>query len=307
MAQPSADSWPALPFDAWKDTCATFHLWTQVVGKIRLAQAPPINHWWQVVLYSAPYGLTTSAIPYGDRASFQIDFDLLHDVLRIETSQATGREIPLEPMSVAAFYRVVKAAMKNLGLDVPILPRPVEIPDAIPFEKDETHAAYDGEALRRFSRVLEQSTRVMTEFRARFLGKSSPPHLFWGALDLAVTRFSGRTAPDHAPVPFTPLHVVREAYSHECSSAGFWPGSEAAPQAFFYAYAYPEPGGFRQHPVRPKEAFYSAEMAEYLLPYEVVRTSRDPDATLMEFLQSTYEAAAIHGKWDRAALERPGS
>ncbi|HEY7368591.1 MAG TPA: DUF5996 family protein [Thermoanaerobaculia bacterium] len=301
----STTAWPALPFADWKDTCETFHLWTQIVGKIRLAQAPPINHWWQVVLYSAPHGLTTSSIPYGARGTFQIDFDLLHDALRIETSQGSRREIPLRPMSVAAFYHEVMAALKALGLDVTILPRPVEIADGIPFERDETHGAYDGEALRRFSRVLEQSTRVMTEFRARYLGKSSPPHLFWGALDLAVTRFSGRPAPDHAPVPFTPLHVVREAYSHECSSAGFWPGSAASPTPVFYAYAYPEPPAFREHPIAPDQAFYSPEMSEFFLPYDAVRTSRDPDAMLMDFLQSTYEAAAIRGKWDRAALERP--
>lgn len=301
----TAAAWPPLPYQGWKDTCATFHLWTQIVGKIRLALAPRINHWWQVTLYCDPRGLTTTAIPYGSETSLQIDFDLLSDRLRILTSRGETREVALRPMSVATFYRETMTALKSAGVPVAIRPEPVEIADAIPFEKDETHAAYDGEAVRRFARVLEQSTRVMTEFRARFLGKTSPAHLFWGGLDLAVTRFSGRTAPAHAPVPFTPLHVVREAYSHECHSVGFWPGGVASPTPVYYAYAYPEPPGFREHPVRPKEAFYSPEMSEFFLPYDAVRTSRDPDTTLMDFLQSTYEAAAICGKWDRAALERP--
>jgi hypothetical protein len=276
-------------------------MWTQIAGKIRLALSPPINHWWQVPLYVTSSGLTTSPIPFRDR-TFQMDFDFLRHVLRIGTSGGELRELPLAPRAVADFYRETMEALSALGISVKIWTTPVEVADGIPFQRDRKHAAYDPEAAQRFWRVLVQADRVCQEFRSRFLGKCSPVHFFWGSFDLAVTRFSGRTAPPHPGVPGVADRITREAYSHECSSAGFWPGGAAAPEAIFYAYAYPAPGGFSRAPVRPGR--YSEELGEFVLSYESVRAAEDPDAALLEFLQTSYAAAADLGRWDRGALER---
>lgn len=304
---PTADkgggaAWPELPLTAWQDTYTTLHMWTQVVGKVRLKLAPLINHWWQVTLYVTPRGLTTSAIPYGTRA-FAIDFDFLDDVLRIATSDGGVGTLPLRPQPVAEFYGETMAALESLGLAVKIWPVPSEVPDPIRFDQDRTHAAYDPEAARSFWRVLVQAERVLTDFRAGFLGKVSPVHFFWGGFDLAVTRFSGRRAPHHGPVPNIPDFVVQEAYSHEVSSLGFWLGAGVS-EPVFYAYAYPEPEGFKEVKVAPDAAFYSPDFGEFLLPYEAVRTAASPDEALLAFAQSTYEAAADCARWDRAALER---
>lgn len=296
-------AWPSLPLEAWKDTYATLHMWMQVVGKIRLAQTPLINHWWQVPFYVTARGLTTSAIPYGRRV-FQIDFDFLEHRLLIQTSDGPGRSLGLAPRPVADFYREVMAALDALGLPVTIWTTPVEVANPVPFEQDRAHASYDAEYATRFWRILVQTERVLTKFRARFLGKVSPIHFFWGSFDMAVTRFSGRKAPDHPGAPNVADFITREAYSHEVSSAGFWPGGGPLPEPIFYAYAYPPPEGFKDFAVRPPAAYYSGEMQEFVLPYEAVRQADDPDAVLLEFLQSTYEAAAELGSWDRAALER---
>jgi hypothetical protein len=295
--------WPNLPFIEWQETCETLHMWTQIVGKVRLAQSPMINHWWQTPLYITSRGLTTSPMPYGERA-FQIDFDFIDHELRIQTSDGAAHSFPLRPQSVAEFYREFIAALRSLDIKISIMTKPVEVENPIPFEEDHKHAAYDGEQAHRFWLALSQADRVMRQFRSRFIGKCSPVHFFWGGFDLAVTRFSGRLAPEHPSVPNTPDFVVREAYSHEVSSAGFWPGSAAAPEPVFYSYAYPEPIGFGGWRAQPEEAFYSPEMKEFILPYEVVRLAKESDRTLERFLQSTYEAAADLGKWDRAALER---
>lgn len=296
--------WPSLPLEPWRDTYETLHLWCQVVGKIRLAQTPWVNHSWHVPLYVTASGLTTSLIAYGDRA-FQIDFDFLDHRLRIATSDGERRSFALRPMSVAAFYRALMQALGELGIEAHIRPMPVEIPDPVlPFPQNDKQAAYDAEAVERFWRVLLQIHRVLGEFRSRFLGKASPVHLFWGAFDLAVTRFSGRTAPTHpGGVPHCADWVMEEAYSHEVSSAGFWPGAGLG-EAAFYAYAYPEPKGFREYPVRPEAAYYHEALGEFILPYEAVRTAAEPDTVLLDFLQTTYEAAAELAGWDRAALER---
>lgn len=297
------DVWPDLPYDAWKESCATLHLWTQIVGKIRLAQTPWLNHSWHVPLYVTARGLTTSPIPHGDRA-FEIAFDFVDHVLAIATSDGAGRQVALKPQTVADFHAAVMAALDELGLAVRIDQRPNEIPDAIPFGRDRTHASYDAEYAHRFWRALLQADRVLKQFRTGFLGKCSPVHFFWGSFDLAVTRFSGRRAPPHpGGVPNLPDSVVREAYSHEVSSAGFWPGGGGVDYAAFYAYAYPEPQGFRSAAVRPKAAFFSEALGEFLLPYDAVRTAPDPDAALLAFLESTYAAAAEAGHWDRTALE----
>jgi hypothetical protein len=297
-------TWPELPLDAWKDTYATLHLWLQIVGKIRLQQMPWLNHSWHVTLYPTASGLTTSAMPYGPR-TFQIDFDFLTHQLIVQTSDGGRRTVPLEPQSVATFYRRVMEALASLDVAVAIHRRPSEIPDGLLFQQDEVHASYDPEYAARFWQILLQTTRVFTRFRAKFIGKCSPVHFFWGAPDLAVTRFSGRTAPQHpGGVPQLPDRVTREAYSHEVTSAGFWPGGGPVPYAAFYAYAYPEPPGYADARVEPRDAFYSPDMHEFLLPYDVVRQSSSPDDTLLAFLQSTYEAGANLGKWDRAALER---
>ena len=299
----TAETWPSLPLEAWSDTCATLHLWTQIVGKIRLAHTPRTNHSWHVTLYVTPTGLTTGSIPYSARA-FQIDFDFVAHEIKIHCDDGRAAGFPLQPQSVAAFYRRVKEAMKRLDLEVKIYPKPNEITNAVPFDQDEAHATYDAEYANRFWRVLLQSDRIFKKFRARFVGKCSPVHLFWGAFDLAVTRFSGRGAPLHpGGAPNMPVRVMQEAYSHEVSSCGFWPGSEQFPHPVFYSYCYPTPPEFSQQTAKPNEAFYSNEMGEFMLLYEAVQRSDDPEDTLMQFLQSTYAAAANTGHWDRKALE----
>lgn len=301
---PRPNDWPSLPLDAWQDTYATLHLWTQIVGKIRLARTPWINHSWHVTLYVTARGLTTSPIPYGAR-TFQIDFDFVDHRLLIQTGDRPIAALDLKPRSVADFHRDLMAKMKALGLEVRINGKPSEIPDAIPFEEDQTHAAYDPEYANRFWHVLAQSDRVFKEFRARFIGKCSPVHYFWGACDLAVTRFSGRPAPKHpGGIPNLPDWITREAYSHEVSSCGFWPGGGPLPYPLFYSYAYPEPAGFASATVRPASASYSPDLREFVFPYDEVRKAKDPDAALLEFLQSTYDAAADLGRWDRQALDR---
>jgi len=303
----SSAAWPALPLTAWQDTYATFHRWTQIVGKVRLALAPMVNHWWQTTLYVTARGLTTLPVPYGTR-TLQVDFDLLEHRLLLQTSDGATRSLPLEPRSVAGFYHDFMAALGTLGVDVKIWTMPQEVEDPIPFERDDRHASYDPQYAQRFWRALVQAHRVMQEFRSGFLGKCSPVHFFWGSFDLAVTRFSGRRAPEHpGGVPHLADWVVREAYSHEVSSCGFWPGSGSVQEAAFFAYAYPEPQGFSEYPVQPVAAFYSPELREFILPYETVRQAENPDAALLAFLQTTYEAAADLGCWDRASLERaPG-
>jgi len=300
----TTELWPALPLEDWKDTYATLHMWTQIVGKIRLAQTPWVNHSWHTTLYVTSRGMTTSPIPYGTR-TFQIDFDFLDHRLMIQTSDGAVRMIALRPISVADFYGEVMTALRELDLEVSIHTKPNEVVEPIPFEQDHTHASYDATYANRFWRVLVQSDRVLKEFRSRFIGKCSPVHFFWGSFDLAVTRFSGRPAPEHpGGVPNLPDSVTREAYSHEVSSCGFWPGGGAIMEPAFYAYAYPEPQGFKDYAVQPKDAFYISDMGEFILPYNAVRRADNPDEALLEFLQSTYEAAANRGKWDRAALER---
>ena len=300
------DQWPSLPLEAWSDTSATLHLWTQIVGKIRVAQCPWVNHSWHVTLHVTAKGLTTLPIPYGDR-TFQIDFDFVHHLLTVQSSDGRIGHFKLEPQSVATFYSRLMDQMAKVDLHVRIHRKPNEVADAIPFDRDESHAAYDREYANRYWRALVQADRVLTEFRARFAGKCSPVHYFWGAPDLAVTRFSGRRAPEHpGGIPNLPDMVTREAYSHEVSSCGFWAGGGPVPYAAFYSYAYPEPAGFSAAPVKPDAAFYSADLREFILPYDRVRQAADPDTTLLEFLQTTYEAAANLAKWDRAALEREG-
>jgi hypothetical protein len=295
------DVWPALPQAAWSETCATLQLWMQIVGKIRLALTPPINHTWNVALYPTVRGLTTSPMPHGNRM-LQIDFDFIEHVLLLRTSVGGSVAIALKPMTVAAFYGQVMAALEELQTPVRIWRMPVEIADPIPFDADQTHQSYDPEYAQRFWRVLLQAARVFTVFRARFIGKVSPIHLFWGALDLACTRFSGRPAPEHPSMAGLPDRVTRDAYSHEVSSCGFWPGAPGI-EAFFYSYAYPEPPGYAGTSIRPAEGGFDAQFGEFVLPYEAVRTAADPDAVLLEFLQSTYEAAANCAGWDRIALE----
>jgi hypothetical protein len=298
------EPWPALPLEAWSDTCATLHLWTQIAGKIRLSLSPWMNHCWQVTLYVTARGLSTSPIPHGTR-TFELEFDFPEDELLVRTSDGGTGRIPLRPQSVAAFYRLLMAALDELGLPVKIRKRPNEVADPVPFDEDDRPRAYDPEYARRFWRVLVQADRVFKAFRGRFLGKASPVHFFWGAPDLAVTRFSGRPAPAHpGGIPNLPDTVTRDAYSHEVSSCGFWPGGGPYPHAAFYSYAYPEPAGFADAPVRPDAAFYGRDLREFLLPYDAVRESATPDETLLEFLQSTYEAAADRAGWDRKALER---
>jgi len=296
-------AWPSLPLDAWSDTYATLHLWTQIVGKIRLAQTPWTNHSWHVTLYVTPRGLSTGSIPYGARA-FQIDFDFIAHELKIQCNDGSAGGFLLEPQSVAVFYRRLTKEMKNLGLEVKIHPRPNEVSNAVSFDQDEGHASYDPEYANRFWRVLLQSDRIFKIFRARFVGKCSPVHYFWGAPDLAVTRFSGRLAPPHpGGVPNLPDRVAREAYSHEVSSCGFWPGGGPVAYPAYYSYAYPEPEGFAQAPIKPACGFYSTDLREFILPYDDVRTAKSPEDTLLDFLQTTYEAAAELAKWDRASLE----
>jgi Family of unknown function (DUF5996) len=300
----NADVWPSLPFGEWQDTCATLQLWTQVVGKIRLAQAPMINHWWQVPLYVTARGLTTSPMPFG-AITFQIDFDFTDHRLVIVTSEGRSAGLTLEPRPVADFYRELMAQMKKLGISVKIWTMPVEIADAIPFEIDRVHASYDKDYANRFWRILVQCDRVFKQFRSRFLGKASPIHFFWGSFDLAVTRFSGRPAPDHpGTAPHVANWVMREAYSHEVSSCGFWPGGGSVAEPVFYSYAYPQMPGFAKATVKPDGAYWNKDLGEFILPYEDVRLAPSPDDRLLEFLESTYAAAAGLAQWDRIALER---
>lgn len=300
------DQWPALPFAEWKDTYETLHMCTQVVGKIRLAQTPWTNHSWHIPLYVTAHGLTTSPIPYGAR-TFQIDFDFIHHELLIAVNDGKEATLKLGSGSVADFYQTLLTELNKMGLKVDIFTTPSEVVNAIPFDTDHEHATYEPDHANRFWRALTQADRVFKQFRARFIGKCSPVHFFWGSFDLAVTRFSGRRAPPHpGGVAHLPNWVAREAYSHEVSSCGFWPGSDQLPQAVFYAYAYPEPQGFRTAKVTPNTATYNTALREFILPYDDVRRAKSPDSALLEFLQTTYEAAAHLGAWDRAELE-PGS
>ncbi len=302
MAQPA---WPELPIAAWRETCETLHLWTQVIGKIRLARSPWLNHSWHVTLYVTARGLTTSPIP--DRArNFEVELDFLDHALRISTSDGGKRDFALAGHSVASFYARLMALLAELGIHIVLDDMPNELPEPIRFSKDTAHASYDSNAVRRFFRILVNVDRVFKQFRTGFLGKASPVHFFWGSFDLAVTRFSGRRAPRHpGGVPHLSDAVACEAYSHEVSSAGFWPGSGAIDYPAFYSYAYPEPSGFRAAKVHPDAAFFSEALGEFILPYDAVRSAPDPDAVLLEFLQSTYDAAANAAKWDREALECP--
>jgi hypothetical protein len=300
---PRTESWPELPYEAWKDTYDTLHMWTQIAGKIRLVQTPWLNHFWQVVLYLSPRGLTTSPIPYGDR-SFQLEFDFIDHVLVVSTGDGAVRRIGLHPRTVADFYAELMRTLAGLGIEIRIDDMPNELPDPIRFSQDRTHASYDPEFAARHWRLLARIEPVLFQFRTAFIGKSSPVHFFWGSFDLAVTRFSGRRAPLHpGGVPHLPDAVAQEAYSHEVSSAGFWPGNEIIPYPAFYAYAYPEPPGFAQAAIRPADSFYSDDLHEYVLPYDAVRNAENPERALMDFLMSTYDAAASLGKWDRAALD----
>ena len=291
--------WPALPFDQWKDTCATLHMWTQIIGKVRLALTPLVNHWWNVPLYVNARGLTTSSIPYRDRP-FELLFDFIDQQLVLQMSDGSRKSLPLRPMSVADFYSEVMRMLRSSGIEVKVWHMPVEVPDPIPFEQDSVHASYDAESAHTFWTILLSVQCVFEEFRSRFVGKCSPIHFFWGSFDLAVTRFSGRPAPERSGAD----RITREAYSHEVSSVGFWPGGGTVSGAAFYSYAAPEPQGFRDWPVRPVAARYDQQLSEFLLMYDDVRTSANPSASLLDFCQSTYEAAASLGKWDREALER---
>jgi len=299
-------SWPDLPLAAWSDTCETLHRWTQIVGKVRLALTPLVNHWWNVTLYLTSRGLTTSSIPYGGR-SFDIVFDFIDHRLRIETNDGNVETLPLRPMSVRDFYLEIMSRLRRLGIDVRIWTMPVEIENAVPFEQDQTHAQYDPAYARRFWLALLQADRVMNAFRTRFIGKASPVHFFWGSFDLAVTRFSGRGAPPlTGRTPNLAPWVMQEAYSHEVSSCGFWPGNGGYGRAAFYVYAYPEPPGYGDARLRTAEAFYDRALGQFILPYDAVRVSPDPDALLLGFLQETYDTAADMAHWDRKALERAG-
>jgi hypothetical protein len=298
------EKWPSLPLEAWSETFATLHMWLQIVGKMRLVRSPWINHAWHAAFYVTARGLTTSPVPEGD-GTFEAEFDFVDHRLVVRSSSGGSFDLALEPQSVAAFYARLMAEMGKLGHPVKIYPYPNEIENPIRFDQDETHRSYDGESVQRFWRILVQTDRVFKEFRTRFIGKCSPVHLFWGAAALAVTRFSGRTAPRHpGGIPHLPDWVTREAYSHEVSSCGFWPGGGALPYPVFYSYAYPAPAGFAEATVLPDAAFYNTDFGEFVLPYDSVRQAESPDALLLGFLQSTYEAAADLGQWDRAALER---
>jgi hypothetical protein len=292
---------PALPFDSWKDTLATLHMWVQIVGKVRLKLCPLVNHWWNVPFYVTARGMTTSAMPY-ERRAIEVQFDFIEHKILIETSEGRIVEMAMEPQSVADFYEKFMAALRELGLSVHIWTMPCEVPNPTPFEKDHVHAAYDADAAHKFWRILVWVDQIFKEFRAGFEGKASPVHFFWGSFDLAVTRFSGRPAPERPGAD----SITREAYSHEVSSAGFWPGGGDIKAPAFYSYAAPEPPGFAEQRVGPQAAFYHPQMKEFLLMYDDVRTAGSPKDALMEFLQSTYNAAADLGKWDRKNLERQG-
>jgi hypothetical protein len=295
----SQNAWPALPLKDWENTYATLHMWTQIVGKVRLALTPRINHWWEVPLYVNAVGLTTSAIPYKDE-TFEIEFDFIHHRLAVRTSWDTEKQIPLEARSVADFYREFMAALKALDIDVRIWPMPVEIPNPIRFDLDTQHASYDPEYANRLWRILVIVEKIFLEFRSRFIGKCSPVHFFWGSFDLAVTRFSGRRAPERPGADV----ITREAYSHEVISAGWWPGGGGVQDPAFYAYAAPEPEGFPQANIQPGKAFYHPQMHEFLLMYDDVRGAASPSVDLLSFLQSTYDAGANLGNWNRDELEK---
>jgi hypothetical protein len=294
-----ADVLEPLPLPEWKQTCDTLHMWMQIIGKVRLALAPRVNHWWESTLYVSPRGLTTSAIPYRDRV-FDCEFDFIEHQLVIRSSDGRGTRVALVPRSVADFYAETMTALRQCGIDVRIWPVPVEIDNPIPFADDHEHASYDRDAVDRFWRILIFTDRVLNRFRSSFIGKCSPVHFFWGSFDMAVTRFSGRRAPENPKAD----PVTREAYSHEVSSCGWWPGGGAIEAPAFYAYAAPQPDGFKDAKVEPADAFYSDAFSEFVLPYDAVRASADPEDALLRFCQSTYVAAANAGKWDREALER---
>jgi Family of unknown function (DUF5996) len=295
----NSNSWPDLPLAAWQDTYATLHMWTQIVGKVRLALSPRVNHWWEVALYVNARGLTTSAIPYKN-GIFEIQFDFIDHILKIQTSWGTSKALPLKPQSVADFYAAFMSAIHSLGIDVRIWTMPCEVPNPIRFEKDTQHASYDPEFAHRFWQILILCDNVFQEFRARFIGKDSPVHFFWGSFDLCVTRFSGRRAPERAGAD----PVTREAYSHEVISAGFWPGGGDIKGAAFYAYAAPEPAGLSTQKVQPAEAFYDPQIKEFLLMYDDLRRVQSPHDALLSFLQSTYDAGANLAHWNRKELER---
>jgi uncharacterized protein DUF5996 len=299
-------AWPSLPLAEWGDTKDTLHRWLQIVGKTRLALAPPINHWWHVALYPTARGLTTSPMPYEDRM-LEVELDFIDHALLVRTGDGVTRAMRLVPRSVADFYREYTSLLESLGVHVRIRPIPSEMEDELPFTEDQRHQAYDPDTAARCWNILSQATLVIQEFRGRFIGKCSPAHVFWGGFDLACTRFNGRRAPVHpGGIPHLPDRIVREAYSHECISAGWWAGNQGGPVAepAFYTYSYPEPPGFAEARVRPDAAYYSPDLREFVLPYEAVRTASRPDEMLLEFLQTTYEAGADLGGWDRQALER---
>lgn len=297
--------WPELRVEDWEPTRDTLTLWLQVVGKIRIARTPLLNHWWNAPLYLTSRGVSTSLMPAEPGRSFSIDLDFLEHQLDITTTSGQARRMELAPKSVKEFYAELTGLLDELDLATEVWPVPVELPDAIPFPDDDTHDSYDADSVTTFWRMLVEMERVFDVFRARFVGKSSPVHLFWGALDLATTRFSGEDAPPHpGGMPNCGPHVMHEAYSHEVSSAGYWPGGEG--EGIYYSYAYPEPDGYRTMSAGPDAARFDDALGEFVLPYTAVRTAPDPDAVLLEFLQHSYEAAAIAGGWDRAALERTG-
>ncbi len=302
MALTAADRpqcWPHLPLDSWKDTCATLHMWTQIVGKVRLRLTPLVNHWWNVPLYVTARGLTTSRIPYGEKA-FELWFDFIRHELVLDTTDGMRKTLALAPRSVAEFYGEFMGMLRSAGIEVKIWRMPVEIPNPIPFDQDQVHRSYDPAAVEKFWRILLSAAAVLNEFRSQFIGKSSPVHFFWGSFDLAVTRFSGRRAPEKPGAD----RITREAYSHEVSSVGFWPGGGDVKDSAFYSYMAPEPSGLKEAKVRPDAAHYEKQLGEFLLMYEDVRKAESPTASLLEFCQSTYETGASLGKWDRGALER---
>jgi hypothetical protein len=304
MASAEGVGWPSIPVGSWAPTRDTLQLYLQVVGKVRMANEPLANHWWNVPLYLSARGLTTSLVPHRSGRSFEISLDLFEHRLDVETTDGRVRSLALQARPVAEFHGSLLSMLDELGVTTEIWPVPVEIADAIPFADDRLHASYDADAVHRFWLAMVQMARVLAVFRTRFVGKASPIHLFWGALDLAHTRFSGRVAPPHpGGAPNCGPHVMWEAYSHEVSSCGYWPGPPGE-EGVFYAYAYPEPAGYRTATIGPAGARWDDELGEFVLPYEIVRRAPDPDATLLEFLQSTYEAAAIAADWDRAALDR---
>lgn len=293
-----AKAWPGLPLEEWKDTYATVHMWTQIVGKIRLTLSPPINHWWHSTLYVTPRGLTTSSIPYGKRV-FALSFDFIDHRLTVDDSEGARRHVALLPRSVASFYQELMSTLQAMNIQVQIHARPDEVPDPIPFAEDHIHSSYEAEQVNRFWRILVQVDRVFKEFRSRFIGKCSPVHFFWGSFDHAVTRFSGRRAPERPGADA----LTREAYSHEVISCGFWPGSGPIQAPAFYSYTAPQPDGLDRQRVRPAAAFYSKEMSEFVLPYDDVRQADSPEQALLEFMQSTYEAGASLAEWNRQELE----